>query len=165
MDEKEAEKKRSLRNEKLKANRTSETEEQRKERLRIRREKDRARRRTKGKKGRRTNNHVVCYSDTSYKSHNNHYIALPSVRIFFSIVSPYSDEKSKCNLIWAYFLKDSYFNNPLCVVVVFIGNKLTNPHSGTGSNTSQAIKSMTLKFESLENLINFCQANMYISNF
>ena len=50
MDEKEAEKKRSLRNEKLKANRTSETEEQRKERLRIRHEKDRARRRTKGKK-------------------------------------------------------------------------------------------------------------------
>ena len=50
MDEKEAEKKRSLRNEKLKANRTSETEEQRKERLRIRREKDRAKRRTKGKK-------------------------------------------------------------------------------------------------------------------
>ena len=47
LDEKEAEKKRSLR---LKANRTSETEEQRKERLRIRREKDRARRRTKGKK-------------------------------------------------------------------------------------------------------------------
>ena len=39
MDEKEAEKKRSLRNEKLKANRTSETEVQRKERLRIRREK------------------------------------------------------------------------------------------------------------------------------
>ena len=35
MDEKEAEKKRSLRNEKLKANRTSGTEEQRKERLRI----------------------------------------------------------------------------------------------------------------------------------
>ena len=50
MDEKEAEKKRSLRNEKLKANRTSESEEQRKERLRIRHEKDRARRRTKGKK-------------------------------------------------------------------------------------------------------------------
>ena len=50
MDEKEAEKKRSLRNEKLKANRTSETEEQREKRLRIRREKDRARRRTKGKK-------------------------------------------------------------------------------------------------------------------
>ena len=50
MDEKEAEKKHSLRNEKLKANRTSETEEQRKESLRIRREKDRARRRTKGKK-------------------------------------------------------------------------------------------------------------------
>ena len=50
MDEKEAEKKRSLRNEKLKANRTSETEEQRKERLRIRRKKDRVRRRTKGKK-------------------------------------------------------------------------------------------------------------------
>ena len=48
MDGKEAEKKRSLRNEKLKANRTSETEEQRKERLRIRREKDRAR--SKGKK-------------------------------------------------------------------------------------------------------------------
>ena len=45
MDEKEAEKKCLLRNEKLKANRTSETEEQRKERLRIRREKDRARRR------------------------------------------------------------------------------------------------------------------------
>ena len=50
MDEKEAEKKRSLRNEKVKANRTSETEEQRKERLRIRRENDRARRRTKEKK-------------------------------------------------------------------------------------------------------------------
>ena len=49
MDEKEAKKKRSLRNEKLKANRTSETEKQRKERLRIRREKDRARRRTNGK--------------------------------------------------------------------------------------------------------------------
>ena len=47
---KKLEKKRSLRNEKLKANRTSETEEKRKERLRIRREKDRARRRTKGKK-------------------------------------------------------------------------------------------------------------------
>ena len=46
MDEKEAEKKRSLRNEKLKADRTSLTEES----LRIRREKDRARRRTKGKK-------------------------------------------------------------------------------------------------------------------
>ena len=46
MDEKEAEKKCSLRNEKLKADRTSETEES----LRIRREKDRARRRTKGKK-------------------------------------------------------------------------------------------------------------------
>ena len=43
MDEKEAEHKRSLRNEKLKANRASETEGQRKERLRIRREKDRAR--------------------------------------------------------------------------------------------------------------------------
>ena len=42
MDEKEA-------NENLKANRTSETEEQRKERLRIRREKDRVIRRTKGK--------------------------------------------------------------------------------------------------------------------
>ena len=47
MDEKEAEKKRSLRNEKLKTNRTSETEEQRKERLRIRRKKDQARRRNK----------------------------------------------------------------------------------------------------------------------
>ena len=43
-------KKRSLRNEKLKANRTSETEEQRNERLSIRHKKDRARRRTKGKK-------------------------------------------------------------------------------------------------------------------
>ena len=50
MDEKEAVKKGSLRNEKLKADRTSETEEQRKESLRIRREKERARRRTKGKK-------------------------------------------------------------------------------------------------------------------
>ena len=44
---KKSEKKCSLRNEKVKANRASETEEQRKERLRIRREKDRARRRTK----------------------------------------------------------------------------------------------------------------------
>ena len=50
MDKKEAEKERSLRNEKLKANRTSESEEQRKKRLRIRREKDGAIRRTKGKK-------------------------------------------------------------------------------------------------------------------
>ena len=40
-------KKCSLRNEKLKANRASETDEQRKERLRIKRENDRARRRTK----------------------------------------------------------------------------------------------------------------------
>ena len=47
MDEKEAKKKHSLSNEKLKANRASETDEQRKERLRIRCEKDRARRRTK----------------------------------------------------------------------------------------------------------------------
>ena len=50
MDEKEAEKKRSLRNEKLKADRTSETEEQGKESLRISLEKDRARKRTKEKK-------------------------------------------------------------------------------------------------------------------
>ena len=49
MDEKEYEKKRSLRNEKLKANRTSETEEQRKESLRITCEKDRARRERKGR--------------------------------------------------------------------------------------------------------------------
>ena len=49
MDEKEAEKKRSLRNEKLKANRTSETEEQRKERLRIRHEKDGELRERKGR--------------------------------------------------------------------------------------------------------------------
>ena len=48
MDEKIAVKiKRSLRNAKLKANRASETNEQRKERLSIRREKDRAGRRTK----------------------------------------------------------------------------------------------------------------------
>ena len=47
MDEIKAEKKRSLRNEKPKAKRASETEEQRKERLRIRLEKDRERRRTK----------------------------------------------------------------------------------------------------------------------
>ena len=50
MDEKEAEKKRSLRNEKLKADRTSETEEQRKESQTIRSQKDTARRTTKGKK-------------------------------------------------------------------------------------------------------------------
>ena len=47
MDEIEVEKKRSLRNEKLKAKRALETEEQRKERLRIRLEKDRKRRKTK----------------------------------------------------------------------------------------------------------------------
>ena len=47
MDEKRSRKKRSIRNEKLKANRASETEEQRKERLKIRCKKDRARRRTK----------------------------------------------------------------------------------------------------------------------
>ena len=46
MVKKEAGKKTML-NEKLKANRASVTEEQRRERLRIRREKDRARRRTK----------------------------------------------------------------------------------------------------------------------
>ena len=40
----ESKKTRSLRNEKLKVNRASETDEQRKERLRIRCEKDRARR-------------------------------------------------------------------------------------------------------------------------
>ena len=44
MDKQEAEKNPSLRNEKLKANRATET--QKKERLRIRREKDRARWRT-----------------------------------------------------------------------------------------------------------------------
>ena len=47
MDEKEAEKKCLLRNENLKANRASETEEQRKERLRIGRKNDRARKITK----------------------------------------------------------------------------------------------------------------------
>ena len=48
MDEKEAKKKKTFTsNEKLKANRASETEEQRKERLRIGREKNRARRMTK----------------------------------------------------------------------------------------------------------------------
>ena len=54
MDEKEAEKKRSLRNEKLKANRTSETEEQRKERLRIRREKEEREGELRERKGRQT---------------------------------------------------------------------------------------------------------------
>ena len=54
MDEKEAGKKCSLRNETLKANRrAAETKEQRKERLRIRHEKDRARRRTKNYKRKR----------------------------------------------------------------------------------------------------------------
>ena len=55
MVEREAEKKkqRSLRNEKLKANRASVTEEQRRERLRIRREKDRAKRTKKTTRGRR----------------------------------------------------------------------------------------------------------------
>ena len=48
MVEKETEKKKhSLSNEKLKANKPSVTEEQRREKLRIRRKKDRARRRTK----------------------------------------------------------------------------------------------------------------------
>ena len=42
----------SLRNEKLKANRASKTEEQKKERLRIRHEKDRARRRLRNIKPR-----------------------------------------------------------------------------------------------------------------
>ena len=52
MVEREADKKqqRSLRNEKLKANRASVTEEQRRERLRIRREKDRAKRTKKNYK-------------------------------------------------------------------------------------------------------------------
>ena len=47
MDEKEAENQCSLINETIQANRASETEEQRKDRLRIRREKDRARMRMK----------------------------------------------------------------------------------------------------------------------
>ena len=47
MDEKESGKNVHLEMRKLKANRASEIEEQRKERLRIRHEKDRARRRTK----------------------------------------------------------------------------------------------------------------------
>ena len=54
MDEKEAEKKHPLRNEKLKANRTSETEEQRKERLRIRREKIEREGELRERKGRQT---------------------------------------------------------------------------------------------------------------
>ena len=54
MDEKEAEKKRSLRNEKLKADRTSETEKQRKESLRIRLENDRAEGELRERKGRQT---------------------------------------------------------------------------------------------------------------
>ena len=54
MDEKETEKKRSLRNEKLKANRTSETEEQRKERLRIRHEKIEREGELRERKGRQT---------------------------------------------------------------------------------------------------------------
>ena len=54
MDEKEAENKRSLRNEKLKANRTSETEKQRKERLWIRREKDEREGELRERKGRQT---------------------------------------------------------------------------------------------------------------
>ena len=55
MVEKEAEKKQqhSLRNEKLKANRASVTEEQRRERLGIRREKDRAKRTKRTTRGRR----------------------------------------------------------------------------------------------------------------
>ena len=52
MVEKEAEKKQqlSLRNEKLKANRASVTEEQSRERLRIRPEKDRAKQTTRGRR-------------------------------------------------------------------------------------------------------------------
>ena len=46
-------KQRSLRNEKLKANRASVTEEQRKEKLRIRRKKDRAKRTKISARGRR----------------------------------------------------------------------------------------------------------------
>ena len=55
MDENEAEQKRSLRNEKLKANGASETEEQRKDRLRIRREKDREEGEPKNYKRKRKN--------------------------------------------------------------------------------------------------------------
>ena len=56
MVEKQTEKtntQRSFRNEKLKANRASETEEQRRERLRIRHEKDRAKGTKKTTRGRR----------------------------------------------------------------------------------------------------------------
>ena len=54
MDEKEAEKKRSLINEKLKADRTSETEEQRKESLRIRPKKIEREGELRKRKGRQT---------------------------------------------------------------------------------------------------------------
>ena len=54
-------KKRSLRNEKLKANRASETEEQRKERLRIRHKKDRARRRLRNTKPRLELAHPIIF--------------------------------------------------------------------------------------------------------
>ena len=62
MDEKEAEKKLFTSNEKLKANRASETEEQMKERLRIGRKRDRAKRITKklqeeNKRSSETENH------------------------------------------------------------------------------------------------------------
>ena len=56
MDKRSQKDERSCRNEKFKVNRASETEEQRKERLRIRCEKDRARRRTKKYK-RKTKGH------------------------------------------------------------------------------------------------------------
>ena len=62
MDEKEAEKKLFTSNEKLKANRASETEEQMKERLRIGRKRDRAKRITQklqeeNKRSSETENH------------------------------------------------------------------------------------------------------------
>ena len=57
--ETEKNKKRSLRNEKLKANRASVTEEQRRERLRIRREKDRAKRTKKNYKRKKKRSSVT----------------------------------------------------------------------------------------------------------
>ena len=54
MDKKEAEIKRSLRNKKLKADRTSETEEQRKESLRIRAKKIEREEELRERKGRQT---------------------------------------------------------------------------------------------------------------
>ena len=113
-------KKRSLRNEKLKANRASETEEQRKEILRIRHENDRARRITK-----KTQEGNKRSSET--EDHEKQRLATPRLKRsdenewgkFLSFVIKFDDTKvyNYPQTLGTFFL--SYVNN-LSTSLVFI---------------------------------------------